>query len=121
MKNLCCGQKALIIGGIIGAYFLYKKKRAGVGNYYNIDILTAFGLKGILENSKPVVKINKNTGGRESVTEFANSNKGLVKNKEVMEIKINRTNDHFRFIKFKNQLISILDLNQIIKTELRKK
>jgi hypothetical protein len=31
MKNLCCGQKALILGGIVAAYFWYKKKRAGVG------------------------------------------------------------------------------------------
>lgn len=33
MKNLCCGQKALIVGGILGAIYLWKKKKAAVGAY----------------------------------------------------------------------------------------
>lgn len=35
MKNLCCGQKALILGGLVGAFLLWKKsKGAGVGSLY---------------------------------------------------------------------------------------
>ena len=43
MKNLCCGQKALILGGIIGAFFLYKRKRAGVGSMKYVKLTTTSG------------------------------------------------------------------------------